>query len=155
METSPNIWVNLGKVTSININENDFPPVVRVNSFESDSDKQSRTFLIDCTNQAYHFSFKTRVLERIDKTYYRGYNCLATKFMRKDTLFSFGGYGFWQTINIQTYFKKTTNEWESYSPHNDAPKAINDGLNGYIPQKDIYFSAFNTFHSDSENKGKL
>ena len=154
METSPNVWVHLGKVTPININENDFPPVVRVNSFESNSDKQSRTFLIDCTNQAYRFSFKTRVLERIDKTYYRGYNCLATKFMRKDTLFSFGGYGFWQTTNIQTYFKNSTNEWESYSPQNDAPKAINDGLNGYIPQKDVFFSAFNTFHSDSENQGK-
>ncbi len=154
METSPNVWVNLGKVTAININENDFPPVVRVNSFESNSDKQSRTFLIDCTNQAYRFSFKTRVLERIDKTYYRGYNCLATKFMRKDTLFSFGGYGFWQTTNIQTFFKNSTNEWESYSPQNDAPKAINDGLNGYIPQKDVFFSAFNTFHSDSENQGK-
>lgn len=154
METSPNVWVNLGKITSININENDFPPVVRVNSFESNSDKQSRTFLIDCTNQVYRFNFKSRVLERIDKTYFRGYNCFSAKFMRKDTLFSFGGYGFWQTINIQSYFKKSAHEWESYSPLNDAPKAINDGLNAYIPQKDLFFSAFNTFHHDSQNQGK-
>jgi hypothetical protein len=27
-------------------------------------------------------------------------------------------------------------------------------LNGFIPQKDIFFSAFNTFHNDSENEGK-
>ena len=154
METSPNVWVNVGRVTSININENDFPPVVRVNSFESNADKQSRTFLIDCTNQAYRFNFKTRVLERIDKTYYRGYNCLATKFMRKDTLFSFGGYGFWQTINIQSFFRKSSSEWESYSPLNDAPKAINDGFNGYVAEKDVFFSAFNTFRRDSENQGK-
>lgn len=154
METSPNVWVNLGKVSSININENDFPPEVRVHSFEVSSDKQARIFLIDCTNQVYRFNFKSRVLERIDKTYYRGYNCLATKFMRKDTLFSFGGYGFWQTINIQSFFRKSSNEWESYSPLNDAPKAINDGFNGYVAQKDIFFSAFNTFHRDSENQGK-
>jgi uncharacterized membrane protein len=154
METSPNLWVNLGKVTTININENDFPPDVRVHSFEVNSDKEARIFLIDCTNQVYHFNFKSRVLERIDKTYYRGYNCFSTKFMRKDTLFNFGGYGFWQTINIQSFFRKSSNEWESYSPLNDAPKAINDGFNGYAAQNDIFFSAFNTFHRDSENQGK-
>jgi hypothetical protein len=154
METSPSVWVNLGKVSSININENDFPPEVRVHSFEVNSDKQARIFLIDCTNQVYNFNFKSRVLERIDKTYYRGHNCLATKFIRKDTLFNFGGYGFWQTINIQSFFRKSSNEWESYSPLNDAPKAINDGFNGYVAQKDIFFSAFNTFHRDSENQGK-
>ncbi len=154
METSPNVWVNLGKVFSININENEFPPNVQVQSLEVNSDRQQRIFLIDCTNQIYRFNIKSRVLERIDKTYYRGYNCLATKFMRKDTLFSFGGYGFWQTINSQSFFKKSSSEWESYSPINDAPKAINDGFNGYIIQKDVFFSAFNTFHRDSENQGK-
>jgi uncharacterized membrane protein len=74
--------------------------------------------------------------------------------MRKDTLFSFGGYGFWQTINIQSYFRKSSGEWESCSPLNDAPKAINDGFNGYVTEKDVFFSAFNTFRRDSENQGK-
>lgn len=155
METSPNVWVKIGVVTTINMDERDFPPVVRVHSFELQHEKQSRLFLIDCTNQIYRFNFSTLILERFDNTYYRGYNCLATKFMRKDTLFSFGGYGFWQTNNIQTYYKRTSNEWESYSPKNNAPKAINNGLNGYLKANDTFFSAFNSFHSDAENQGKV
>ncbi|HEY6082318.1 MAG TPA: hypothetical protein VIU45_02600, partial [Chitinophagaceae bacterium] len=47
---------------------------------------------------------------RMDSTFYSGYNFGAIDFSCKDTLFSFGGYGFWRT-NGQLRFYNESTEW--------------------------------------------
>ncbi len=47
---------------------------------------------------------------RMDSTFYSGYNFGAIDFSYKDTLFSFGGYGFWRTNGQLRYYDEST-EW--------------------------------------------
>ncbi|MEA5258019.1 hypothetical protein VB264_09505 [Arcicella aquatica] len=147
-------WQDIAEIIFTGINITDFPTNARVISIEIPDKKTERYLLIDCTNQVYHFDFKNLSLKRLDNTFFRGYNCLSTRFLRKDSLYSFGGYGFWQTNNIQTYFKKASAEWESLYPENPAPVAINHGLNAYIANQDYFFSAYNSLHRDSKNHGR-
>ena len=44
-------------------------------------------------------------------------------FVKNDTIFKFGGYGFWSARNFFTYFSNTTKEWEFY----------NINKNSYLP----------------------
>lgn len=153
-EINTKTWQRLSSVNFVDIYPTDFIKNVRVINIEIPHQKTERYLLIDCSNQVYRFSFKSLTLTRIDSTFYRGFNCLSTRFIRKDSLYSFGGYGFWQTNNIQTYFKAGSQEWESILPLNLPPKAINHGLNAYIANQDVFFSAYNSFHSDAQNIGK-
>jgi hypothetical protein len=51
------------------------------------------------------------VLTRIDSTTYEGYNYGAFNFVYKDTVFSLGGYGFWQFNGLLRYFSEKTHSW--------------------------------------------
>jgi len=51
-------------------------------------------------------------LIRIDSTLFFGYNFGSYFFTHNDTLFSFGGYGYWQTNGHLRYFKYDQAEWE-------------------------------------------
>ena len=51
-------------------------------------------------------------ISRIDTTYYTGYNFLDYMFKRNDTIFSFGGQGFWNHNGQLRYFAKEKGEWE-------------------------------------------
>lgn len=48
---------------------------------------------------------------RIDKTIHTGYCFGASTFIYNDTIFSVGGYGFWQLNGSVRYFDKSTKEW--------------------------------------------
>jgi len=48
----------------------------------------------------------TRSIQRLDLTIHTGYNFDAYQFERRDTIYSFGGYGFWTENNLLTYFSK-------------------------------------------------
>jgi hypothetical protein len=93
-------------------------------------------------------------LERIDKTYYGGFNCLSTKFIRNKTIYSVGGYGLFRTNNLFLYYQANRNEWDALNFLNDAPKSIYAGLSGYVKKTDSYLTGFNDFLSGSENSGK-
>jgi len=56
--------------------------------------------MVSCTGQVYQLDRKNWILKRIDQTFFRGANCKAVKFLRNDILYSFGGYGFWQSSNV-------------------------------------------------------
>ena len=49
---------------------------------------------------------------RIDKSFQHRKQFQASQFVHNDTLFRYGGYGFWRANNFFTYFDKTTSEWE-------------------------------------------
>lgn len=50
-------------------------------------------------------------LDRIDETKYDGYSFGAVNVIYHDTLYSFGGYGFWQMNGGVRYFDARTKEW--------------------------------------------
>ncbi len=70
--------------------------------------------LIDQTGRVYKASNETKdelEFTRIDSTYYWGYNGSSIDFSFKDTLFSFGGGGFWRINGQLRYYSKVFNEW--------------------------------------------
>jgi hypothetical protein len=144
-------WQRIGAVTLQGIDEEDFPPTTRVTGFNKNRDQ--RYLMIDCTGQVYQFDFKSFTLKRLDHTFFRGYNCHSTPFIRKDTLYSLGGYGFWKTNNLMTYYKTDKGEWESITPKSSGPPSLYSGLNGYIPETDAFFSTLNFRHNDAEQSG--
>lgn len=51
-------------------------------------------------------------LMRVDSTHFYGYNGSAILFSYNDTIFSFGGDGFWKKNGQLRYFSFSTHEWE-------------------------------------------
>ena len=51
---------------------------------------------------------------RLDKSFQHRKQFQSNDFVYKDTLFRYGGYGFWRANNFFTYFDHSTKEWEYY-----------------------------------------
>lgn len=51
---------------------------------------------------------------RIDRSFQHRQQFKSSQFVYQDTLFRYGGYGFWRANNFFTYFDKKTKEWEYY-----------------------------------------
>ncbi len=51
---------------------------------------------------------------RLDKSFQHRKQFQSNDFVYRDTLFRYGGYGFWRANNFFTYFDNTTKEWEYY-----------------------------------------
>lgn len=98
-------------------------------------------FAIQGTGLIFDFNQQTATLTRKDRTLHSGYNFSASRFMRKNQLFSIGGEGFWNYNPHITYFdEKTTNEWEIFRPKNPGPTHIADGFQGYSKLLDVFYS---------------
>jgi hypothetical protein len=54
-------------------------------------------------------------LIRIDSTHFEGDNFLMMAFTRKDTLFQFGGYGFWRIKDHFSFYDPSTHEWSFWN----------------------------------------
>jgi hypothetical protein len=153
IEISPEKWQTIGQISLVDVQDYDLIPTIRFESLPTNKANQSY-ILADCTNQVYIFDFEKMQLQRIDKTFFRGYNCLSTRFLRNGIIYCFGGYGMFRTNNLMTYFQPETKEWMALNPANEAPRSIDSGLEGYSKEKDVFFSGLNHFYSDSENKAK-
>lgn len=96
------------------------------------------------------FSFDTNLksINRLDRTVYSGYNFFATEFIRRDTLYSAGGYGFWQFNNIITYFDRTKGEWEIVRTSGNSPKTIAGGFQGYDANQDVFYSGASKYSTN-------
>ena len=98
-------------------------------------------FAIQGTGLVYDFDINNASLKRIDNTVHSGYNFSATRFIRKNTLYSIGGEGFWSYNNSITYFdEKSSKEWELFRPKNQGPAIISSGFQGYSSKEDAFFS---------------
>lgn len=91
------------------------------------------------------------VLTRLDRTYFRGYNFTATQFLRRDTLFSVGGRGFWSKNSLITYYNRNTREWDLYISNNDNIRPSLFEFTGYSGKHDAFFSAY--YQEDEVSKG--
>ena len=98
------------------------------------------TFTLHGMGNVYAYKANTQTLERLDHSFYKGYNFSSTEFIRQDTLYSFGGYGFWHFNNTQTFFEKKSKEWFLYKSKNKGPETIKGGLQGYDGAKDVFYS---------------
>ena len=68
-------------------------------------------------------------------------------FVRKDTIFRHGGYGYWTLSNFLIYFEDLTKEWQSYpiSEDSEIPPAINEQI-GFTLNDSYYFFGGNSLH---------
>lgn len=103
------------------------------------------TLTINGMGNVYTYDFDTQKLERLDHTFYKGYNFGSSEFVRKDTLFSFGGYGFWHYTNTQTFFDRKNKEWFDYKIRNLGPETIKGGLQGYDAKTDVFYSGWGVY----------
>jgi hypothetical protein len=55
-------------------------------------------------------------LKRIDLSFEHRMQTLSTFFCSHDTIFRFGGYGYWSPRNFFTLYSKTSRDWQAISP---------------------------------------
>lgn len=108
-------------------------------------------FTFNGSQRVYEFLPATSTFHRIDCTVFAGYNFESSKFIRKDTLFSAGGYGFWHQNNIITYYKEDKREWELIRTEGKRPKTILEGYQGYEKSDDVFYSGASAEHSDDKD----
>ena len=85
------------------------------------------------------FKIQNESLLRIDNTLDHRGNVNASIFIHNDTIFKFGGYGYWDNKNFITYFDKENREWELYEEDGFIPKGHIDGFYSINKQEIIFF----------------
>lgn len=112
-------------------------------------------FFQHCTNKVFTLDLTTFQFKRIDRTYYRGDNCYAYRFLAHNTIYSLGGYGFWRSNNHLIHFEKKSDEWEGVNTFGAPSKGIFRGFSGYIPEREEIISFSNYYHNVAEDFGKF
>jgi len=88
---------------------------------------------------------------RIDNSYEHKMQLGSLEFIRKDTLFRYGGYGFFENRNFFTFYDKKVNGWESLTINGDVvPERISDFIYHFNKDK-LYISggySFDKFKKD-------
>lgn len=101
------------------------------------------------TGKVFRLDTAARSVERIDQTYHHGYNYDCYQFVRKDTIYSFGGYGFWIQNNLLTYYSDIRKEWSLYSK---APFALETpDFNVFGTQVRFYDRKYDVFYMIHRN----
>jgi hypothetical protein len=113
------------------------------------------TLFQECTNQVFNFNLTTRLITRLDRTYFKGDNCGSHVFMRDGKYHQVGGYGFWEGNNHITYFDPTLKEWEGISVSGDVPLSIYRGYCAYLPEDDKLITLSNFTNDISRDFGSL
>jgi len=85
-------------------------------------------YLLNGTGRFY--SANSGEYKREDQTCYGGANFGSINFAYKDTLYSLGGYGFWQYNSATRYYKETLKEWDMI-PSNQID-GFSRGLNAFV-----------------------
>ena len=135
-EKTLNHWEKVG---IIDFQEVDFSELPSTFDYVVFSNLGHYWITISGTGQLYDFDPQKFTFRRLDRTYYRGYNFGSLQFVRKDTLYSFGGLGFWHFNNIETYFSTSAKEWERVHIPFQGPARILGNFSGYSKAKDRLF----------------
>ena len=85
------------------------------------------------------YSIVNDTLKRIDNSFDHKMTIQSAVFSHRDTIFKFGGYGYWSARKFMTYFSFETKEWEFYkqSGANSPPGTHN--FDWSITGDDFYF----------------
>ncbi|NVK28616.1 MAG: hypothetical protein HWE14_11265 [Flavobacteriia bacterium] len=117
-------WETTGAVEFQNIDTSDF---VGIDRLEAVRGSNPLHFVASGTQQVYIFDEESTQFYRDDATFHRGYNFHSIKWWRNDTLFSLGGYGFWHTHGILSYYSDSNKEWHVI-PTKGGPLHITDDV---------------------------
>ena len=133
-EQKDGIWVSQGKLSFSNIDLRDFK-ILTNQSFDVGG---KILVSIEGTGQLFELDIKNQSFTSLLSTYFRGHNFSSIKFIRKDTLFSMGGSGFWHINNIETFFSNKLHEWELlHPPVQESPQQILKQFGGYDRKRDV------------------
>lgn len=134
IESQPNEWTFVNKLEFIGISRSELP--VKPNCYVW-VQGNNRILSLEGSGQIYKLDTSKKRFERLDQTYFRGYNFGSLKFVRKDTLYSYGGIGFWHVNNVETFYNNSKREWELFKHSNDSPKRIVGVLSGFDEKRDV------------------
>lgn len=76
-------------------------------------------------------------LERIDSSAFSGDNFLMMAFLRNDTIYQYGGYGFWNTRDFFMRFRPTNRDWEFLTGGNGLKNELN--YHWYDQHEDAFY----------------
>jgi len=64
-------------------------------------------------------------LQRLDSSVFNGDNFLMMAFLRNDTIYQYGGYGFWNTRDFFMRYRSTNRDWEFLAGGNGLKNELN------------------------------
>jgi hypothetical protein len=98
-------------------------------------------FLLDGTERVYRLlrGEGGPYLQRVDSTVHDGGHNMVTAFMRRDTVFRLGGYGFWRTRDHFTWFDERTGRWQRLASASNLPSTLS--IHQYDDKADALYLA--------------
>jgi hypothetical protein len=151
VKESGGAWLKKNKLAFKGVLLSDLPPYCKASHFNF---KNKQLISLPGTGQVYQFDSTKNVLERLDKTFFRGYNFHALQFVRNDTLFSLGGEGFWRSNSILSFFDFKNKEWEEIKTKGDIPRGVISFSAGIQPNHRTVL-AVEAFHQSDYNVSSL
>lgn len=70
--------------------------------------------------------------KRIDSTIHSGVNFFSKSFFARDTLYNYGGLGFWNIRGLITFFSKQTNQWELIQTNTSIPSFFDNNQDAVV-----------------------
>lgn len=95
-----------------------------------------REYMIDQLG-GYVFRLNDKSLKRIDNSYQHRMQLGSEIFIQNDTVFRHGGYGFWETRSLLTFYDFDSNEWDVVKTKNMGPEKF--GHLSLLTEKEIIF----------------
>ena len=92
-------------------------------------------------------------LARIDNSDIKNFLIGSSVFVKNDTLFRHGGYGYWSSSNFFIYLDKATEEWEIYNISDTSTKAraVHSHLSINTEDKFYFFGGYSVSHNGGRN----
>ncbi len=128
-----------------------------VNDYNFFIDKKNEFYIVQKSGGLVFKSINNKI-KRIDKSYDHDMTNFSDVFIKNDTIFKFGGYGYWGARNFFTFFCQKALEWEYYktnqSIHPDGIFDFNSSLidNHYYVSNGRFVDTSNRLNDQIINK---
>jgi hypothetical protein len=88
-------------------------------------------------------------LARVDTSDIKNFLIGSSMFIKNDTLFRHGGYGYWSSSNFFIYLDNSTKEWEIYNISNTSieSRAVHSHISFDIEDKFYFFGGYGLSHN--------
>jgi hypothetical protein len=88
-------------------------------------------------------------LARVDTSDIKNFLIGSSMFIKNDTLFRHGGYGYWSSSNFFIYLDNSTKEWEIYNISNTSieSRAVHSHISFNIEDKFYFFGGYGLSHN--------
>ena len=99
-----------------------------------------RNYLLrDGTHQVYLLEQQNgkRRLQRLDSSVFSGDNFHMMAFLRNDTIYQYGGYGFWNTRDFFMRYRSANRDWDFLTGGAGLPNELN--YHYYDPERDAFY----------------